>query len=121
MNTLYKYIYIYVYIVTRRHIYSNIAGVRKHYTYSIFLLLNVVAARSTIKIYGLSLSWTPFVFESLTLPAISNNEEGIASLLISRPNSSLKPKPNRGCVHVQGVGKVGVTVIAARFHMLGCS
>lgn len=94
---------------------------RKHYTYSIFLLLNVVATRSTIKIYGSSLSWTPLVLESPTLPAISNNEEGMASLLISRPNSSLKPKPNRGCVYVQGVGKVGVTIIAARFHMLGCS
>lgn len=109
-----------IYIVIS-YIYSNIGGVRKHYTYSILLLLNVVAARSTIKIYGWSLSWTPLVLESAILPAISNNEEGTASLLISRPNSSLKPKPNRGCVHVQGVGKAGVTVIAARFHMLGCS
>lgn len=94
---------------------------KKQYTYSILLLLNVVVARSTIKIYGSSLSWTPLVLQSLTLPAISNNEEEMASLLILRPNPSLKPKPNRGCVYVQGVGKVGVTVIAARFHMFGCS
>jgi hypothetical protein len=57
--------------------------VRKHYSYSILLLLNVVAARPTIRIYGSSLSRAPLVLESLPLPAISNNEEGIESLLIS--------------------------------------